>query len=677
MRHTLPLLAFLLLPALAATPVPEMPATTQAVNESNTDLVRPAANLHADGIPPIPRQIVNDVARYTDFRGATFQSWHPARREMLIATRFADVVQAHRVRAPGAARYQLTFSADGINSAIYPEDASAADDYFVFSQDVGGSEFNQLYRFDLKAGAGYGRITLLTDGKSRNDDPQFAHKSPDVIAYTSTRRNGRENDIYLVDARDPSDPRSRMLAQVEGAGWGVGEFSPDDSMLLAIQYVSINESYLSLLDVATGKMRPLTPPKSADANAEKVFWGGGRFARDERGVYTVTDKGSEFRRLVYLPVDGGEPQVLSGDINWDVNEFDLSEDGKLLAFVTNEGGADVLHVLDTASREQLTTLPKLPAGLIGGVRFHKKNHDLAISMSSAKASSDVYSIDVTSGKLERWTRSESGGVDPGTFVEPELVKWKSFDGREITGFLYRPPAEKFPGKRPVIINIHGGPEGQSRPTFLGRSNYYLNELGVAMLLPNVRGSTGYGKTFTTLDNAERREDSVKDIGALLDWIAKDESGLDASRVMVMGGSYGGFMSYAVATHYNDRIRCAFSAVGIANFTSFLQRTQGYRQDLRRAEYGDERDPKMQEVFRRISPLFSAQNITKPLFVVQGRNDPRVPMYEAEQMVAKVKQNGGPVWYLLADDEGHGFAKKKNVDYLFYATAMFVREYLLK
>jgi dipeptidyl aminopeptidase/acylaminoacyl peptidase len=227
----------------------------------------------------------------------------------------------------------------------------------------------------------------------------------------------------------------------------------------------------------------------------------------------------------------------------------------------------------------------------------------------------------------------------------------------------------------VIINIHGGPEGQSRPGFLGRTNYYLNELGIAVIYPNVRGSTGYGKTFVKLDNGMKREDSVKDIGALLDWIAQQPD-LDASKVMVTGGSYGGYMTLAVATNYNDRIACALDVVGVSNFNTFLKNTESYRRDLRRVEYGDERDPAIAEFFERIAPLNNAGRITKPLFVVQGGNDPRVPHTEAEQMVARVKQNGRSVWYLMARDEGHGFRKKTNVDFQFYATVMFVRRFLL-
>jgi dipeptidyl aminopeptidase/acylaminoacyl peptidase len=228
----------------------------------------------------------------------------------------------------------------------------------------------------------------------------------------------------------------------------------------------------------------------------------------------------------------------------------------------------------------------------------------------------------------------------------------------------------------VIVSIHGGPESQSRPTFQARNNYYLNELGVALVVPNVRGSDGHGKTFLTLDNGFKREDAVRDIGAVLDWIGKDGR-LDRGRVAVMGGSYGGYMTLASMVHYSARLRCGVDVVGISSFVTFLKSTQEYRRDLRRAEYGDERDEKMLEHLERISPLTNVKKITKPLLVVQGRNDPRVPVTEAEQMVKALRESGVPVWYLMARDEGHGFNKKRNVDYQFLSTILFFKEHLLK
>jgi len=339
-----------------------------------------------------------------------------------------------------------------------------------------------------------------------------------------------------------------------------------------------------------------------------------------------------------------------------------------------KNGLGVLRLLDTATGKEKPA-PRLPAGRVLGVEWHENSRDLALTMVSARSTADVFSVDVTTGQVDRWTQSETAGLNLESLAEPELIRWKSFDGRTISGFLYKPPA-RFAGKRPVIVSIHGGPESQFRPGFLGRWNYFLNELGAALIFPNVRGSSGYGKTFLQLDNGFQREDSYKDINALFDWIAA-RADLDKDRVMVTGGSYGGFMTLAVATNYNDRIRCSLDVVGISNLATFLENTESYRRDLRRAEYGDERDPQMRAFMERTAPANNAAKITKPLFVVQGMNDPRVPRTESEQMVATVRQNRTPVWYLMARDEGHGFAKKKNQDFQFYSMVLFVQEYLLK
>jgi len=620
----------------------------------------PNENLVVQGIPDIPLSLVDNVKRYTEFRGAVMASWHPTQREMLISTRLCNIPQVHVVRSPLGARKQLTFFTEPPSGASYQPTQG---NYFVFSKDVGGNEFSQNYRYDLATGD----ITLLTDGKSKNSRGVWSTRG-DRMVYTSTRRTGKDTDFYIID---PQNPKSdRLFATVEGGGWGPLDWSPDDRKILALQYISVNESYLWLFDVQTGERTLLTPK----TKKEPVAYESAIFSKDGKGLYVVSDRDSEFQRLAYVDLGSKRFTYLSDKIKWDVEDFDLSKDGKLLAFVTNEDGIGVLHILSTQTRQE-KPVPKLPNGLIVGLKWHPNNRDLGFTLTSARSNADVYSLDVTTNQLQRWTESETGGINISNFSEAELIRWKSFDGKPISGFLYRPP-KKFTGKRPVIIDIHGGPESQSRPVFLGRQNFYLNELGVALLFPNVRGSSGYGKTFLKLDNGYLREDSVKDIGALLDWIATQPD-LDANRILVTGGSYGGYMSLAVATKYSDRIRGAINIVGISNFVSFLERTEGYRQDLRRVEYGDERDPKMREFLTQISPLTNADKITKPLFVIHGKNDPRVPLYEAEQIVATVQKNGIPVWYLMATDEGHGFAKKPNVDFQFYATVLFIQEFLLK
>jgi dipeptidyl aminopeptidase/acylaminoacyl peptidase len=631
---------------------PQAPRTTSAV-------FRPGDNLTVEGIPPIPAAIAEQANRYTEFRGAAFLSWHPTRREMLISTRFGDTNQVHEVKMPGGARTQLTFFPDRVANAHYEP---VTGKYFIFGKDVGGGEWFQIYRYDLPSGG----ITLLTDGKSRNLGARFNHRG-DRIVYTSTRRTGQDTDLWIMN---PLDPKSvRMLLQLQGGGWEPLDWSPDDSKLLLMEEVSANETYLWLVDIDGGEKKLLTPR----GGAEKIAYGAAQFSKDSKGIYVTTDKGSEFQRLAYVDLATMDHTFLTSNIPWDVDEIDLSDDGGTLAFVTNENGSSVLRLMDTATRKQRPG-PKLPMGVIGGLRWHKNNRDLGFSMTSARATGDTYSLDNRTGEVSRWTFSETGGLNAGTFSAGELIKWKSFDGREISGFLYRPPA-KFAGKRPVMVNIHGGPEGQSRPGFLGGNNYYMNELGIAMIFPNVRGSTGYGKTFLKLDNGSLRDHSFKDINALLDWIAQQPD-LDSSRVMITGGSYGGLMTYAIATFYNDRICCSLPVVGVTSLVTFLEHTEAYRRDLRRVEYGDERDPAMREYMTKISAFANADRIHKPLFAVVGKNDPRVPYTESVQMMDKLKQNGQPVWFLIAADEGHGYAKKKNRDFQFYATIMFVKQFLL-
>lgn len=617
-------------------------------------------NLVAEGVPPITPELRRDVGRYLEFRSASFQSWHPKRREMLISTRFADTPQLHLVKTPGGARRQLTFFSEPTAGGSFRPKIG---DCIVFSQDTGGGEFYQLHRFDPADG----RVTLLTDGKSRNSGPRWSD-SGKWFAYTSTRRNGKDNDIYVMD---PADPKTdRMLTEVSGGGWSVLDWSSDDARLLVSEYISINESYLWLADAKTGAKQPLT-----ERGGEKIAWSGGQLAKDGKSLFVTTDKSSEFQRLCRFDLATKQVTPLAPDLKWDVEGFELSPDGKTLAFVSNEDGSSVLHLLDAKTGRELRA-PKLPLGVLGGLEWHENSRDLAFTMASARSPSDVYSLDVKNITIERWTESETGGLDASAFIEPELIKLKSFDGLLISAFVYRPDPKKFPGPRPVIVNIHGGPEGQSRPIFQARNNYYLSELGVAVISPNVRGSEGYGKTFLTLDNGFKREDSVRDIGAIIDWIAADGQ-LDKDRIAVTGGSYGGYMTLASMTHFNARLRCGVDVVGISNFLTFLKNTQDYRRDLRRVEYGDERDPKMAEHLEEISPTANVRKISKPMFIVQGKNDPRVPVTEAEQMVKAIRDNGGQCWYLMARDEGHGFQKKRNADFQFLATILFYREHLLK
>jgi dipeptidyl aminopeptidase/acylaminoacyl peptidase len=617
-------------------------------------------NLVADGLPPVSAELRADAGRYLEFRAAGFNGWHPVKRELLIATRFGEASQLHEVRMPGGARRQITFTPEPVGGGQWQPKHGR---YIVFSQDTGGGEFYQYYRLDPETG----RITLLTDGKSRNGSGIFTRDGAQ-FAYTSTRRTGRDTDVYVMNPAQPAS--DQMICALTGGGWRVTDWSEDGTKLLLEEYVSVNQSRLYLLHAQTGLRELLT-----DDGATLVAYDNARFARDGKAVFFTSDKDSEFHRLVRMDLASREWRVLTPDVNWDVAEFELSPDGKTIALITNEDGVGRLHLMNARTGRRLRS-PELPMGIPSRVLWHENGRELAFNFTSARSPSDVYSYVIKSAKLERWTESETGGLNPASFREPELVRVRSFDGVQVSGFLYRPDPAKFSGQRPVIVNIHGGPESQSRPIFQARNNYYLDELGVALFFPNVRGSSGYGKTFVTLDNGFKREDSVRDIGAFLDWIGQD-AGLDADRIAVMGGSYGGYMTLASLVHYSDRVRCGVDIVGISNFLTFLKNTQDYRRDLRRVEYGDERDPAMAEFLQHISPLTNVDKIRKPLFVVQGLNDPRVPASEADQMVKAVRAHGGVAWYLLAKDEGHGFAKKRNADYQFLSTIQFLREHLLK
>lgn len=656
----------LLLASLIASPVFAQAATSGVKREG---VVREEqGNRISENIPPIPAELLEQLNRYQNTRGANLAGWTKDGC-LLISTRFAETAQAHRVCQPMGMREQLTFYPEPLGG-ITVAPAQSKLDGFVFTKDKGGDEFSQLFWFDFASRG----VSLLTDGKRTQNNGALFSRDGVRMAWSSTARNGTDTDIWV---RDGATGEARALV-VEGGSWSAQDFSPDGRHLLVTKYVSAAESYPGVVDVDSGKLEMFP------VDGGKAAFGGFAFAPDGRAVYFVSDEPvdgnvQEFQTLRYHDPATGKFQVLSGHIPWDVDGFTVAEDGRHLAYVTNEDGISRLHVLAIPSHKE-ATLPALPIGVVGGFNFSPDGKRLALTLNSATSPSDVYVVDLAGAKLTRWTRSEVGGLDSKKFVAPSLIRYPTFDRldgkpRTIPAFYYRPANVPAGRKLPVVISIHGGPEGQSFPTFNPTAQYLANELGVALLVPNVRGSSGYGKTYLSLDNAARREDSVKDIGALLDWIAKQPE-LDASRVGVQGGSYGGYMVLASLMHYSDRIRAGVDIVGISDFTTFLTNTESYRRDLRRAEYGDERTPEMQKVFAEISPARHADRIRSRLFVAQGRNDPRVPYTEAEQIVKAVRANGQPVWYLLFNDEGHGFRKKANNDYYGAATVLFWQQHLL-
>ena len=628
--------------------------------EANSSEILPGDNLVVEGIPKIPSALVAVAGRYTRSRWATLSSWHPTNREMLISTQFSETAQLHYLKFPGGARTQLTFFSDEVvGGTVQPRTGNC----FLFRKDTDGDQFYQIYRYDISTGD----ITLLTDGRSRNESPVWSN-SGELFIYGSTRRNAKDMDLWVMD---PLDPKSnKMLAQLEGGFWVPFDWSPEDRSVLAYQHISANKTNLWVIDVKTGSKALITPQKD---NENVAYWFG-QFSKDGKGVYVTTDRGSEFQRIAYIDLATKQHSIITDQIRADVDEFDLSPDGTTLAFVTNEDGLGRLHLLDTRTRKE-RSVPDLPVGVVYGVRWNPKGNELGYGFSSARYPDDVYSLNIQTNKVERWTFSESGGINTEQFREAEVIRWPSFDGRLISGLLYRPPA-KFSGKRPVMVSLHGGPSTQTRPGFGGRNNYFLNELGIALIYPNYRGSSGYGKTYVRLDDGILREDATKDIGALLDWI-KTQPTLDANRVLVSGESYGGYLALSAAANYGDRIRAAYSASGISNLATYLYNSDAQVQELQRVEFGDERDPKMKSFLERIAPANNTQKIKVPLFIVHGLTDSLVPPNESEQIVAAVKKNGVPVWHLAAKDEGHGFVKERNRLFQFYASVLFVKEYLLK
>ena len=631
-----------------------VPAAAQDAGTPPAPAVPIPAALTAEDMPPIPIAMAERVRPYLEARGAGFAGWDPNTRAVLISTRFANVAQLHRVEAPMGARMQISFEAEPVRGSYAPEKG----DVILVGKDRGGDEYFQLYT--LKDG----RLTLLTDGKSRNQ-PGAWSKDGELVGYSSTARNGVDSDLYVMNPRDPAS--ARMVHESQGGGWAITAFSPDKAFAYAADYNSVQDVDLYRLDLATGAMTPIGDP------AAQIAYSGLDIAPDVT-LWVTSDQGSDFKRLGRLDPASGAFSPVSRE-TWDVDSFDLSDDGKTIAYVVNEAGTDRLRLMDVASGK-VTKVDALPAGLIGGVEFAPWG-EIGFSFSSAKSAADVWSLDPKSMQLTRWTQSETGGLDSSVNVEPRIVTTKSFDGLEVSGLLYLPDPAKFPGKRPLIVSVHGGPEGQSTAGFMGRNNYYLNELGIGVFYPNVRGSTGYGKTFVSLDNGPfKREDSVKDMAALIDAVRADPS-VDPAKVGLSGGSYGGYMCYAAAVQLKDKLTATQCTVAISNFVSFLENTNPYRQDLRRVEYGDERDPVQRAKLTEISPLTRVTEIEKPMFVITGANDPRVPKSEADQMVAAIRANGGEAWHLVAADEGHGFRKKDNSDYAFLSQLMFWEKHLLE
>jgi dipeptidyl aminopeptidase/acylaminoacyl peptidase len=625
-------------------------------------------NLVMQDIPEIPASIVSSLNRYQNVRSGGFLDWTEDGNGIYISTRFGDVSQVHQVGHPGGARQQVTFFDEPVRGLQRQPGGSK----MIFTMDAGGSEFSQIF---LLSADGNDDAIMLTDGESRNGSVVWDRKG-EQIAYQSTRRNGASNDVWLMNASNSETARI-ILTSPDGTYWSASDFSEDNSQLLIGNYVGNADSRIHLLDIETGKLRLLAG--SADSPSSNFPFA---FDHEGTGFWFITDVKGDYRQLAWQSLEeGSEPVIVTENIPWNVEGGDISHDRKRGVFSVNVDGMSQIYLLDMLSRE-FAPVSAIPTGLAGGLEFSPNDRMLGLTLNTSKTPSDSFVLDLGDGPLDygdltRWTYSEVGGLDTDSFIEPELVHYPTFDSNNggpesIPAWVYKPASN---GPHPVIIAIHGGPEGQSRPSFSSTYQMWLNKLGAVVIRPNVRGSSGYGKHYMSLDNGFKREDSVRDIGALLDWIATQPD-LDKNRVAVYGGSYGGYMVLASSVHYSDRLKAAVDVVGISNFVTFLENTQDYRRDLRRAEYGDEREPAMREHLQNISPLNHVNRIKIPMLVVQGQNDPRVPVTEAIQVVDALRAQGQPVWYMNALNEGHGFRKKENRDVYGQATIMFLREYLV-
>lgn len=624
------------------------------------------SELFAWAIPSIDTPTFDTLRPYAEARRASFASWLPGPNAgMLISTRFGETAQLHRVDRPGGARQQLTFDKEPIRTAVSASWRGAAGIFYL--KDVGGGEGYQLFFFDQEAGS----HRQITTAPSRTLGLVLSHDRA-RLAFASTMRNTVDYDLYVLNLATDAKPR-RVY---DGKGfWMPTDWSPDGKRLLALNYISTNEASSHVINVSTGKARNVAPAKD-----KLTYTGSAHFAPDGSSVYIVSNRWGSFKQLGVVPLKGGEAKLLTGSSPWDVEGLAVDHTHGCVAFATNEGGRSVLHI-HRASDWKAMPVPKLPVGVFSGLSFDDTGRRLSVGVSGPKSPGDVFAVELDgtgSKAATQWTLSEVGGLDTRTFVEPTLVRFPTFDKdkagkqRTVPAFYFKPEG---PGPFPVVVLIHGGPESQYRPRFSTTLQHWLRDLKIAVIAPNVRGSAGYGKEYLLLDNGMKREDSVKDIGALLDWVGT-RSELDAKRVAVYGGSYGGYMVLASMARYADRLKCGAEIVGISNFVTFLNNTKEYRRDLRRAEYGDERDPAMRKHLEAISPTNLVGKMTKPLFIIQGANDPRVPASEAKQMMEALVARKVPAWYLLANDEGHGFRKKKNRDFYYAALSTFWRKHLL-
>ena len=613
-------------------------------------------NLVFEGIPDLGADPADALHAYLSAREATPLGFTP-KGQLLIVTRFGDVDQLHLVDHPGGQRRQITFLPDPITHGAFSPDPNR--NAFLFAQDPAGNGDTQIY-YQRMGEPGAHR---LTDGKSVNAGALWSNSGRE-IAFFSTARDGMSFDIDIVDPESGALPHLAITG--DGTPWYPLDWSPDDLKLLVLKYVSVAEGYLYVVDLNTGQKREVDP------GAAKVGIADAKFSRDGQGVYLISDRDGEHPKLRYVNLFTGEKSEMSAHIPWGIERLAVSKDGHYLAFVSNEDGLSKLNTVDLRTHQDLIPPRPPAAGIIDSLSFDAEGKRLAFAFEAANRPRDAFVLDMESNRLEAWTMSEAGPMDPAKFVTPRLTHFPTFDredgrSRQIPLYMYEPAT---PRPHPVLLILHDGPQSQFRPRFDPWIEYLVNELGFAVLAPNIRGSSGYGRTYLSLDNGDLREDALKDVGALLVWIGL-QSGLDAKHIVVSGAGYGGYLALASLVNFSDRLRGGVDLAGITDFISFLSTTAPYRQSQRRAEYGDERDLDMRAFLRRISPLTNSERILRPLLVVHGKNDQRVPVSESDQMVNRLRSRGAPVWYLQASDEGHVFGKQQDREAYYRTFAQFL------
>lgn len=618
-------------------------------------------NLVVKNVPHIPPALIEQLRQYQNTRSAILADWDSEEKGIYIITRFANNNQVHHVRAATAARHQITFFDEPIASLQTCPNPDF--DGFLFTKDTGGNEVYQIYLHHRPSNT----TTLLSDGVSRHNNAKW-NESGTKILFKSNGNTQTDSYFYCIDRNEAQHQKAQLLLHLTTDSWMVLDWY--ENILLLYQYHSASESCLYQYDTNTQKLQQLNAEAETCSYVAKA-----QIAPDKKTIYWISDQHTEHHALYQYHIDTQQLQLLTPDLDWDVVNFIVAHDWQYMLFMINENGYDRLYKLSLKTFRSVPIV--VPEGIFN-IRLNKQ-HQLALGWSSATQTSDVWVLNLQNKQLKRWTHSETGGLKTENFVRPTAFYYPTFDHessgkvRQIPAYIYLPHHKK--SDIPVLIYIHGGPESQIRPNFMPWFQFLVNELGIALVMPNVRGSKGYGKTYLSLDNGYLREDSVHDIGALLDWIETQEH-LDKQRIAVMGGSYGGYMTLAALMHYNDRLCCGIDSVGITNFVTFLTNTAAYRRDVRRAEYGDERDPQMYQFLQNISPLNNTHRITKPLLVYQGQNDPRVPLSEANQMVAALQQQGNEVWYIVARNEGHTIMSKQNQNYVEAARTLFLKRFLL-